>query len=89
MALFDLTNLIKSETCFTKSHKSLIDLFLTNKPLSFQKTHVTDASLRDNQKLIFTFFKCFFTSLRHKVLTYRNYKRLDENVFLNDLLMRY
>ena len=32
--LFNLANLIKTETCFTKSHKSLIDLFLTNKPLS-------------------------------------------------------
>ena len=27
--LFNLTNSIKSETSFTKSHKSLIDLFLT------------------------------------------------------------
>ena len=35
--LFNLTNLIKSETCFTKNHKSLVDLFLTNTPLSFQK----------------------------------------------------
>ena len=33
--LFNLTKLIKTETCFTKSCKSLIDLFLTNKPLSF------------------------------------------------------
>ena len=30
--LFNLTNLIKTETCFTKSHKSLVDFFLTNKP---------------------------------------------------------
>ena len=29
--LFNLTNLIKTETCFTKSHESFIDLFLTNK----------------------------------------------------------
>ena len=34
---FNLTNLIKSETCYTKNHKSLINLFFTNKPLSFQK----------------------------------------------------
>ena len=25
--LFDITHLIKSETCFTKSHKFLIDFF--------------------------------------------------------------
>ena len=26
---FNLTNLIKTKTCFTKSHKYLIDFFLT------------------------------------------------------------
>ena len=30
---FNLTNLIKSETCYTNNHKSTIDLFFTNKPL--------------------------------------------------------
>ena len=43
--LSDLPNFIKPENCFTKSHKSLINLLLTNKPLSFQKTHVTETSL--------------------------------------------
>ena len=33
--LFNLTNFIKPETCFTKNHKSLMDLCLTNTPLSF------------------------------------------------------
>ena len=50
--LFNLTNLIRTETCFTKSHKSLIDLFLTNKPLSFQRKHVTETGLSDYHKLI-------------------------------------
>ena len=83
--LFILINLIKTETCFFKSSKSLIDLFLTNKPLSFQKTHVTETGLSDYHKLISTFFKSHFTRLRPKVITYRNYKKFDENVFLNDL----
>ena len=82
---FNLKNSIKTETCFTKSHKSLIDLFLTNKPLSFQKTHVTKAGLGDYHKLTPTFFKSHFKRLRLKVITYRNYKKFDENVFLNDL----
>ena len=34
-SLFNLTNFIKPETCFTKNHKSLMDLCLTNTPLSF------------------------------------------------------
>ena len=35
--LFHLTSIVKSDTCFTKTHTSLIDLILTNKPLSFNK----------------------------------------------------
>ena len=34
--LFDQTNLIKTEICCTKNHKSKIDFILTNRPLSFQ-----------------------------------------------------
>ena len=79
---FNLKNSIKTETCFTKSHKSLIDLFLTNKPLSFQKTDVTETGLSDYHKLISTFLKSHFARLRPKVITYRNYKNFDENVFL-------
>ena len=36
--MFNLTNLSKSETCYTNNHKSTIDLFFTNKLLSFQGT---------------------------------------------------
>ena len=60
-------------------------MFLTNKPLSFQKTHVTETGLSDYHKLMSSFFKSYFTRLRLKVITYRNYKKFDENVFLNDL----
>ena len=57
---FNLTNLIKSEACYAKNHKSLTDLFLTNKPFSFQKTHVTETGLSDYHKLISTFLKSRF-----------------------------
>ena len=36
--LFNLANLIHSETCLMINYKSTIDLFLTNKPKSFFKT---------------------------------------------------
>ena len=35
--LFDLSNLIKSNTCFTETHSSKFDLILTNNLNSFQK----------------------------------------------------
>ena len=41
---FSLPNLIKDYTCFTKSHKSSIDLIVTNKEHSFQLTKKTGVS---------------------------------------------
>ena len=55
-SLFSLTNIIKSETCFTKFHSSTIDLFLTNKPNFFQKTNAIETGLSDHHKLIMYFF---------------------------------
>ena len=40
--LFNLTNLVHSETCFMKNSQSIIDLILTNKPVHFQNTHVVE-----------------------------------------------
>ena len=79
---FILKNLIKSETCYTKNHKSLIDLFFTNKPLSFQETHVTETGLSDYHKLNSIFFKSGFSKARTKVIKYRNYKTLIKIIFL-------
>ena len=42
---FNLTNLIKSETCYINNHKSTIDLFFTNKSLSFQRTSTNENGL--------------------------------------------
>ena len=83
--LYNLTKLIKSKICFTKNHKSLIDLFLTNTHLSFQKTHASETGLSDYHKVITTFFKTNFSCQRPKVLSYRNYKNFDGSKFLNAL----
>ena len=55
--LLDLTNLMKTETCCTKNRKSTIDLFFTNRPLSFQKNKTTETGISDYHKLVSTFFK--------------------------------
>ena len=36
--VFGLSNLVKDKTCFTKNHRSSIDVMLTNKPKCFQNT---------------------------------------------------
>ena len=82
---FNLTNLIKSETCCTNNHKSTIDLFFTNKPLSFQGTSSTETGLSDCHKLISSFMKSFVSRLKPKIIFFRNYKKFDETKFLSDL----
>ena len=60
-------------------------MILTNKPLSFQKTIVTETGLSDFHKLISTFFKSHYTQLKPKIIKYRNYKNFEERAFLEDL----
>ena len=52
---FGLTNIVKRNTCFTKTNKFTIDLLLTNKPMSFQMTNTTETGLNDCHKLISSF----------------------------------
>ena len=82
--LFLLTNIVKSNIFFTKTHTSLLDLILTNKPSSFSKTLVSKIGLSDYYQMMTTFFKLNFSRLRPKVITYSNYKKFDKENFLND-----
>ena len=43
--LKDLSNVVKSATCFKSSKVTLLDVLLTNKPKSFQKTFVCETGL--------------------------------------------
>ena len=86
--LFNIRDLINSETCLMKNHKSSIDLFFNNKPKSFFKTHITETGLSDCPKLIPAFFKSIAQRLKPKVIFYRNYKKFDEKSFLHDLKIK-
>ena len=79
--LFNLTNLVHSETCFMKNSESIIDLLLRNKPLHIQKTPVVETGLNDYHIMISTFSKAFSSKLKTKVLFSRNYKTFNESDF--------
>ena len=82
---FNLKNLVKSETCFTKDHKSPTDLIVTNKPLSFQRTQVSETGLSNYPKLSTTFYKCKSQRRKPKIICYLKYKSFNESAFLNDV----
>ena len=83
--MFNLTNLVDTEACVTNSHKSTIDLTLTNKPSSFQKTMAAETGLSDFHKLVSTFFKSHYSRLKLKIVYCRNYKNFNNSNFLKDL----
>ena len=82
---FNLTNLVKSNTCFTKNNKSTIDLLLTNKPMSFQVTNTSETELGDCHKLISLFVKSYISCHKPKTIFCRNYKNFDEEKFVKDI----
>ena len=82
---YNLSNLVKSATCFKSSKGTLLDMLLTNKPKSFQKTFVCETGLSDCHKLVATIFRSIFIKLHPKVVKYISYKNFDENKFCRDL----
>ena len=80
---FNLTNIVKRNTCFTENDKSTI--LLTNKPMSFQVTNTTGTGLSDCHKLISSFMKSYISGLKPKTIFYRNYKNIDKEKFVNDV----
>ena len=83
--IYNLSNLVKSAACFKSSKGTLLDVLLTNKPKSFQKTFVCETDLSECHKLVATIFRSTFIKLPPEVVKYRRYKNFDENKFCHDL----
>ena len=80
--IYGLKNLVKEPTCFKSVEKpTLIDLILTNKPKSFQRTINVESGLSDFHKMTVTVMKCEYKKHPPKVIFYRDFKN-----FSNDLL---
>jgi len=86
MLNFGLSNIVKDKTCFKNPRNpSCIDLFLTNKPRSFQHTTTFDTGISDFHKMVISSFKCKFEKRNPKEVIYRDYKHCDDTIFRNDL----
>ena len=84
---YNLSNLIKEPTCFKNNlNPSLIDLILTNRPRSFQNSHAVETGLSDHHKLTITVMRAFFPKQSPIIISYRDYKHFNEDLFRNELL---
>ena len=78
-------NIVKESTCFKNVlNPSCIDLFITNSPLSFQNTVISNG-LSDFHKMVITVMKMSFKKHSPIERHYRDYKYFDRTKFKNNL----
>ena len=83
---YSLNGLIKQPTCFKNpENPSCIDLILTNKPRSFQSTCVIETGLSDFNRMTVSVLKTHFCKLPPKVVTYRDFKKFENERFMDFL----
>ena len=80
------SNIVREPTCFKNvNNPSCIDLFITNKPRSFQNTKAMSCGISDFHKLVVTVLKTKFDKHRPKVIHYRDYRNVENEAFKTDL----
>ena len=84
--LNDVSNLIDKPTYYKNFGKpKCIDLMLTNQPSYFQHSNVFEIELHNFHLLTVTEFKLGFQKLKPQVITYRNYKNFNNDIFQADI----
>ena len=78
---FGLKSLIKEATCYKNpENPSSIDLILTNNLRSFQNSCVIETGVSDFHRMVVTVMKTSFERLKQRVLNYRDYKSLENQL---------
>ena len=82
---YNLTNLIRKNTCFKSSRGTCIDLILTNKKASFQNSNSFETGLSDCHHLIYSMFRMSYFKQKPIRYFYRNFKCFNIENFKNEL----
>ena len=85
LELNDMTNVIKSKTCFKTANGTCIDLIFTNSQNTIKKSGTVQTGLSDFHRLIYVMLKTEYKKLPPKVIKYRDYKKFNEKDFLYEL----
>ena len=87
LELNDMSNVIKTKTCFKIEKGTCIDLILTNSKNSIKNSGTVETGLSDFHRLVYTMLKTKYTKLSPKIIKYREYKNLNEEQFLYQLIL--
>ena len=83
---YNFKSLISKSTCYKNpDNSSCIHLILTNCPNYFQNSSAFETGLSDFHKLILTLFKSEISQQRSNIVSYRNYKRFDSQIFKSEI----
>ena len=85
MADYCLYSLINTPTCFKSVNGRCIDLILTNKKHSFQKSQSFETGVSDHHHMIYTMLKSTYIHIPPKKVVYRSYKTFSEDAFKTEL----
>ena len=83
--LFQMTQLVEEATRETLTCASLLDVILTTSPSFHSKTSVLKTSMSDHYCVHTELKKELKLSTKHKLVTFRNFKKFDRNLFLKDV----
>ena len=84
--VYNCKNIIRENTCFKNpENPSCIDLFITNSPACFQGSTTIETGLSDFHKMPLSVMKVFYKKQMPNIIRYRNYKKFNNEVFINDL----
>ena len=84
--IYNLENLVNKATCFKNpTNPSCIDIILTNRENSFQKTKIIETGISDHHSMTVTTLKTCLKKKSPKIITYRNYKSINTTTFKNEL----
>ena len=82
---YNLTNLIRKNTCFKSARGTCIDLILTNRKSSFQHSNSFETGLSDCHHLIYSMFRMAYSKQKPVKYFYRNYKYFNLESFKSEL----
>ena len=82
---YNLTSLIKEETCFQSSNPSCIDVILTKQKNKYKLSNTFETGISDQYKLILTVAKSGSFKSRPREKIYRSYRSFNIETFKKTL----
>ena len=84
---YNLESIVNKPTCFKNpKNPSCIDLMLTNKQERFLKAKTVETGLSEFHKMVVSIFKKSLKKQKPKIITYRDYKRFDNEKLRESLI---